>query len=118
MRRHDPAKRTDAVDRKLEAYQKETVDKVIEGVASKPIVVVGSMRPGTAMSADGVLNLYDAVVVASSKDARGKGALVVMYDSIDSARDVAKAVNIRPDGMRAVFVEDPNGYWFEINDFR
>ncbi|MDB5538339.1 MAG: hypothetical protein JWQ89_66, partial [Devosia sp.] len=27
-------------------------------------------------------------------------------------------VNIRPDGMRAVFVQDPNGYWFEINDFR
>ena len=26
-------------------------------------------------------------------------------------------VNVRPDGMRAVFVEDPNGYWFEINDF-
>ncbi len=39
----------------------------------KPIVVVGSMRPGTAMSADGTLNLYDAVVVAGSRDARGKG---------------------------------------------
>jgi catechol 2,3-dioxygenase-like lactoylglutathione lyase family enzyme len=26
-------------------------------------------------------------------------------------------INIRPDGMRAIFVEDPNGYWFEINDF-
>lgn len=28
------------------------------------------------------------------------------------------AVNVRPDGMRAVFVQDPNGYWFEINDFQ
>ena len=28
------------------------------------------------------------------------------------------AVNIRPDGMRAVFLQDPNGYWIEINDFR
>lgn len=28
------------------------------------------------------------------------------------------AVNVRPDGMRAVFVQDPNGYWYEINDFR
>jgi len=27
------------------------------------------------------------------------------------------AINVRPDGMRAIFVEDPNGYWFEINDF-
>ena len=37
----------------------------------KPIVVVGAMRPGTALSADGALNLYDAVVVAGSKDSRG-----------------------------------------------
>lgn len=28
------------------------------------------------------------------------------------------AINVRPDGMRAVFVQDPNGYWFELNDFR
>jgi lactoylglutathione lyase len=26
------------------------------------------------------------------------------------------AINTRPDGMRAIFIEDPNGYWFEIND--
>jgi len=26
------------------------------------------------------------------------------------------AINTRPDGMRAIFLEDPNGYWFEIND--
>jgi catechol 2,3-dioxygenase-like lactoylglutathione lyase family enzyme len=26
------------------------------------------------------------------------------------------AINTRPDGMRAVFLQDPNGYWFEIND--
>lgn len=31
---------------------------------------------------------------------------------------VAGEINVRPDGMRAVFVQDPNGYWFEINDFR
>jgi catechol 2,3-dioxygenase-like lactoylglutathione lyase family enzyme len=28
------------------------------------------------------------------------------------------AINVRPDGMRAVFIQDPNGYWIEINDFR
>ena len=27
------------------------------------------------------------------------------------------AINTRPDGMRAIFLQDPNGYWFEINDF-
>src|SRR3989344_3564501 len=47
---------------------------------NKPIVVVGSMRPGTALSADGALNLYDAVTVAASKDAAGKGVLVTMND--------------------------------------
>lgn len=25
------------------------------------------------------------------------------------------AMNIRPDGMRAIFLADPNGYWFEVN---
>ncbi|MES2932725.1 MAG: asparaginase domain-containing protein, partial [Pseudomonadota bacterium] len=54
---------------------------------SKPIVFVASMRPGTAMSADGMLNLFNAVVVAGSKDAAGKGVLVVMNDTIDSGRD-------------------------------
>ena len=48
----------------------------------KPIVVVGSMRPGTAMSADGMLNLYDAVVVAGARESRGKGVLVVMLSLI------------------------------------
>ncbi len=31
--------------------------------ADKPVVVGGSMRPGTALGADGALNLYDAVLV-------------------------------------------------------
>jgi glutamin-(asparagin-)ase len=57
----------------------------------KPIIVVGSMRPGTAMSADGMLNLYNAVAVASSKDARGKGVLVTMNDEIQSGRDVSSS---------------------------
>ena len=48
----------------------------------KPIVVVGSMRPGTAMSADGMLNLYNAVAVAGDKSARGKGVLITMNDEI------------------------------------
>jgi glutamin-(asparagin-)ase len=62
---------------------------------AKPIVVVGSMRPGTALSADGALNLYDAVSVAGSKDAAGTGVLVTMNDNIDSGRDVSKSINIK-----------------------
>lgn len=85
--------------------------------SEKPIVVVGSMRPGTAMSADGMLNLYNAVVVAGSKDAVGKGVLVVMNDTIDSGRDVSKRVNIKTNafssqwGPLGMVVEGKN-YWF------
>ncbi|KAF5289802.1 hypothetical protein FQR65_LT20762 [Abscondita terminalis] len=57
----------------------------------KPIVVVGSMRPGTAISADGALNLLGAVATAASKDSAGKGVLVSMNDNIDSARDVSSS---------------------------
>jgi glutamin-(asparagin-)ase len=85
----------------------------------KPIVVVGSMRPGTAMSADGTLNLFNAVSVAASKDARGKGVLVTMNDEINSGRDVAKMVNLRteafksPWGPLGMVVEGKN-YWFRL----
>ncbi|WP_315833048.1 asparaginase [Bradyrhizobium prioriisuperbiae] len=64
--------------------------------SDKPIVVVGSMRPSTAMSADGPLNLLDAVTVAGSKEAVGKGALVAMNDTIQSGRDVTKRTNVVP----------------------
>ncbi len=84
---------------------------------SKPIVVVGSMRPGTALSADGALNLYDAVVVAASKDAAGKGVLVTMNDEIQSGRDVSKNVNIKTDSFKSQWgplgmVVEGKNYWF------
>src|SRR6185436_5133453 len=50
----------------------------------KPVVLVGSMRPPTAMSADGMLNLYRAAVLAGSKAAVNKGVLVMMNDTIHS----------------------------------
>ncbi|KQX24652.1 asparaginase [Variovorax sp. Root434] len=84
---------------------------------SKPIIVVGSMRPGTALSADGALNLYNAVNVAGSKDAMGKGVLVTMNDNIDTGRDVSKNVNIKTNafssqwGPLGMIVEGRN-YWF------
>ncbi len=58
--------------------------------SDKPVVVVGSMRPATAVSADGPLNLYNAVVLASHKAARGKGVLVALNEKIHGARDVTK----------------------------
>lgn len=56
----------------------------------RPVVLVGAMRPATALSADGPLNLLQAVQVALSSDARGHGVLVVMDGQIHSAQRVTK----------------------------
>ena len=56
----------------------------------RPLVLVGAMRPATALSADGPLNLYQAVQVAVSAEACGRGVLVVMDGQIHSARQVSK----------------------------
>ncbi len=56
----------------------------------KPVVMVGSMRPATATSADGPANLYNAVAVATDDNARGRGVMVVLNDEIHSARNVIK----------------------------
>ncbi|MES2324542.1 MAG: type II asparaginase [Pseudomonadota bacterium] len=66
----------------------------------KPVVLVGAMRPSTALSADGPLNLYNAVLLAASPDARGKGVLVAMGDQIHTARDVSKVNTSTPDAFR------------------
>ena len=56
----------------------------------KPIVLVGSMRPSTAVSADGPLNLYNAVAVAADPKSKGRGVLVVMNDEIHGAHSLTK----------------------------
>ena len=67
----------------------------------RPVVVVGAERPATSISADGPLNLVNAIRVASTPEARGKGVLVVMNDEINAARDVAKTNSLRVETFRA-----------------
>lgn len=71
---------------------------------TKPVVMTGAMRPATATSADGPMNLYQSVALASSEDARNKGVLVVISDSIYSGRDLTKVNSIKTDAFE---VGDP-----------
>jgi len=57
---------------------------------TKPVVLTASMRPSTALSADGPLNFYNAVAVAANKDAAGRGVLVVINDWIHGASSLTK----------------------------
>lgn len=70
----------------------------------KPIVFVGSQRPWTGLSGDGPRNLYDAVRVAASPEARGKGVLHAMNQFINTARDVDKTSAYRVNTFKGVDV--------------
>eukprot|EP01035_Chromulina_nebulosa_P033950 gene33950-45478_t len=58
--------------------------------SDKPVVVVGAMRPWTGISRDGPFNLLNAVRTAASPEAVGKGVMVLLNDTIHSARFVTK----------------------------
>jgi L-asparaginase len=66
-----------------------------------PVVLVGAMRPATAISADGPLNLLNAVKTAIAPQSRGKGALIVLNDEINAARDTTKTNTLRVETFRA-----------------
>ncbi|MDL0110460.1 type II asparaginase [Campylobacter felis] len=65
--------------------------------SDKPVVLVGAMRPSTAISADGPKNLYNAVALAADKNA--KGVMVAMNDKIQSARGVVKTHTLNVDAF-------------------
>jgi L-asparaginase len=90
--------------------------------SDKPVVMVGSMRPATAISADGPGNIYNGVAVATNTGAKGKGTLVVLNDTVHYARNVVKtdttsvqtfeSINRGPAGVVHTGTVD----WFEPMD--
>ncbi|AXL46175.1 type II asparaginase [Campylobacter jejuni] len=67
--------------------------------SDKPVVLVGAMRPSTAISADGPKNLYNAVALVVNKEAKNKGVMVAMNDKILSARGVVKTHSLNVDAF-------------------
>mgnify|MGYP001549486549 CR=1 FL=1 len=67
----------------------------------KPVVLTAAMRPSSALSADGPLNLLGAVTVAGSPAARGQGVLVAFNNRIHSARDVVKTSTYAVDAFHS-----------------
>ncbi len=67
----------------------------------KPVVVVGSMRPSSAISADGYLNLVNAIKVAADPSSKGRGCMLVMNDTIFNGRDVTKNATYRVEAFQS-----------------
>ncbi len=71
--------------------------------SDRPVVLVGAMRPSTAMSADGPANLYNGIVTASSPESRGHGVLVCMNSRIFDAKSVTKTHTTDVDAFEGTY---------------
>jgi len=86
--------------------------------SAKPVVMVGSMRPATAISADGPGNLYNGMAVATNPGAKGRGTLVVLNDEIHFARNVVKTHTTSVQTFRSInrgpagLVNTGKVFWF------
>ena len=65
----------------------------------KPVVITGAMRPATATSADGPMNLFQAVSLAAREEARGHGVMAVFSSTIYAAREIQKVHNFKVDAF-------------------
>jgi L-asparaginase len=68
---------------------------------SKPVVMTAAMRPPSALSADGPINLLGAVTVAATRAAWGQGVLVAFNNRIHSARDIVKTSTYAVDAFQS-----------------
>lgn len=70
--------------------------------SEKPVVLTGSMRPPTAMGADGPRNLFNACLSAARQEVASQGVVVCMNDVLIRARDVIKANTVKVESFQAV----------------
>lgn len=84
----------------------------------KPVVITGAMRPSTATSADGPMNLYQTIALAANPEAAGRGSMVVFSDGIYGGRDVQKVNTFKTDAfnMRDMgclgYMQDDKAYFY------
>lgn len=84
----------------------------------KPVIITGAMRPATAASADGPMNLYQAVALACHEEAMGHGVMAVFSDTIYSGRDIQKVNNFKTDAFDKKdfgclgYMRDDQAYFF------
>jgi L-asparaginase len=97
----------DATDAALITHGTDTLEETsyflsLVTVSDKPVVMVGSMRPATAISADGPANIYNGIAVAADPCAIGRGTLVVLNDEIHYARNAVKTGTSNPSAFSSM----------------
>ena len=70
--------------------------------SEKPVIITGSMFPSSVLSADGPVNLYDAVLAAADPQSWGMGVIVCMCGRLFCARDIVKTSTFRLDAFKAM----------------
>jgi L-asparaginase len=97
---------SDAIDGVVITHGTDTLEETayllhLTVKGTKPVVLTAAMRPASALSADGPLNLLNAVTVAASAAAHGQGVLVAFNNRIHSARDVVKTSTYAVDAFQS-----------------
>ena len=97
---------SDAIDGAVVTHGTDTLEETAYFLhltlkSAKPVVLTAAMRPATALSADGPMNLLNAVIVAAAPASHGRGVLVAFANRIHSARDVTKTSTFSVDAFES-----------------